>query len=671
MYKFERCSSVRPWLAALLLGALVAGCGGGSGGQDPILGFGDSGPVPGAPAPLPGAPPAPQPPTVTAVAPVNNATGVAVNNTIISANFSEPMAAITGGASFTVACAAPCTSPAGTVALDGTNRVATFALPSGTSLAPLTLYTATVTGAKSLATGLALVNPFVWRFTTGVLADTTRPRVALTVPATTSPGPTAGVPANTAITAVFTEDMAPATIGATSFTVTCAAPCVAPAGTVSYVVGNRTAVFTPAAALAAGTTYTATITTGATDLAGNALAGNQAPLPAASNYVWTFSTVAAVPPANVSVLSTNPAAGAVGVCTNATINATFNVPSGLRIDPATVNSAVFTVTGPGLTPIVAGSVVLDSGPGRIATFTPLATLTASVTYTATIRGGAGGAKDLAIPANTMVSDFTWTFTVASCVTPPPPPAPIPLGSASTFGTFGGSAGMTNQGLLTVINGDIGTTAVSTAVTGFRHAGPGCIYTVTPLNNGFVNGKIYTAPPPPTVACPTDGTAATFAIATQARADALTAYNALVALPPGANPGGNLAGLTLAPGTYTAPAGSFMIQGGNLTLDAQGNANAVWVFQMATTLTVGGPGAAFPQSVILANGAQAKNVFWQVGSAATINAGGGGTMVGTIISQAGSDISTAGNVTIVTLNGRALSLGASVTLVNTVINVPAP
>ena len=93
--------------------------------------------------------------------------------------------------------------------------------------------------------------------------------------------------------------------------------------------------------------------------------------------------------------------------------------------------------------------------------------------------------------------------------------------------------------------------------------------------------------------------------------------------------------------------------------------------MATTLTVGGPGAAFPQSVTLVNGAQAKNVFWQVGSAATINAGGGGTMVGTIIAQAGVTFSTAGNVTIVTLNGRALSLGASVTMVNTVINVPAP
>ena len=143
------------------------------------------------------------------------------------------------------------------------------------------------------------------------------------------------------------------------------------------------------------------------------------------------------------------------------------------------------------------------------------------------------------------------------------------------------------------------------------------------------------------------------------------------MPAGANPGGNLAGLTLLPGVYTAPAGSFTIQAGDLTLNAGGNANAVWVFQMATTLTVGGPGAAFPQKIVLTGGAQAKNVFWQVGTAATINAGGGGTMVGTIIAQAGVTISTAGNVQISTLNGRALSLGASVTMVDTVINVPGP
>ena len=76
-------------------------------------------------------------------------------------------------------------------------------------------------------------------------------------------------------------------------------------------------------------------------------------------------------------------------------------------------------------------------------------------------------------------------------------------------------------------------------------------------------------------------------------------------------------------------------------------------------------------MILAGGAQPKNVFWQVGSAATINAGGGGTFVGTIISQAGADISTAGAAALVTIEGRVISLGASVTMVNTVINVPAP
>lgn len=655
MEKIESCFSSRTWLMVVLLSALAAGCD--AGGRDPILGTGGVTPQ--------------APPTVTAVAPVNNAIGVPINTTI-SAAFSEPMAPISDGASFTVTCAAPCVDPTGTVALDASNRVATFTLTPGTTLAALTRYTATVTGARSRATGLALERPFVWGFTTGVAPDQTRPRVTVTEPATTSPGPTPGVPTNTAISAVFNEEMAPATITAAgSFTVICAAPCVSPAGTVSYAVGTRTAVFTPAATLAAGSTYTARITTAATDLAGNALAGNQGPAP--SDYVWMFTTAAVpAPPANVSVRSTNPVANATGVCPNATINATFNVPSGSRMDPATVNSATFTVSepAPASTPVTAASVVLDNATGRIATFTPDSDLTVGLTYVARIRGGASGVKDLATPANGMVSDFTWSFTVGpatgACL------QPVPLRSAAPFGGFGGPAGMTNSGLQTVINGDIGTTGASTLMTGFHDAGPGCTYTETPLSRGTVNGTIFTAPPPPTPACPAEGTAATLAIATQARADALTAFNDLAALPPGPDPGaGSLGGLVLAPGVYTAAAGSFMIQGADLTLDAQGNQNAVWVFQMASSLTVGGPGAAFPRSVILINGAQDKNVFWQVGSAATINAAGGGTMVGTIIARAGATFSTAGNTNIVTLNGRALALDASVTLVDTVINVPAP
>jgi len=177
-------------------------------------------------------------------------------------------------------------------------------------------------------------------------ADTTRPRVTLTVPATTVPGPT-GVPANAAVTATFTEDMAPASISAASFTLTCVTPCVAPAGDVTYAVGSRTAVFRPAAALTPGTTYTATVTMAATDLAGNALAGNQAPLPAASNYVWTFTAGVAVPPTTIIVASTHPANGAANVCLTDAVNATFNVHPGLRMDPTTINAANFTVTGPG------------------------------------------------------------------------------------------------------------------------------------------------------------------------------------------------------------------------------------------------------------------------------------------------------------------------------------
>ena len=661
MNKFKNSFKRVSWLFALLLSALAAGCGGGGDqGRDPVLGTGGI----AVPAPM-----------VTAVAPVNSATGVAVNATIITAAFSKDMSPATINTStFTLSC--PATTPiTGSVAYIAASRVATFT--SAANLPAGTLCTATITTGATDTLGVPLTSNFVWTFTTGATPDTTRPRVILTVPATTAGTSTPNVPTNTAITATFTEDMSPATINTASFTVTCPLPCVSPAGTVSYAIGTRTAVFTPTVALAAGTTYTVTITTAATDLASIALGGNQAPLPAASNYLWIFTTTGPTAPANVSVVSTNPTAGAVSVCPGAGINASFSVPSGSRMDPVSINAATFTVTGPAptSTPVTPSSVVLDVFSGRIATFTPLNPLAAGVTYTARIKGGSSGVKDLMVPANVLANDFTWSFTVASATGGCLPLAnqlPVAIGSASSFGSFGGSAGVTNQGIFTIINGDIGTTASSTLITGFHDAGPGCIYTETPLNVGTVNGKIYTAAPPPTVACLSEGTATTFAIATQARGDALAAYNALVARPGGPDPGaGNLGSLVLAPGVYTAGSGSFRIQGGNLTLDAQGNANAVWVFQMATTLTVGGPGAAFPQSIILTNGAQAKNVFWQVGSAATINAGGGGTMVGTIIAQSGVSFSTAGNVAILTLNGRALSLGASVTMVNTVVNVPAP
>lgn len=623
MNRFERYSKRLLWSIPVVITAFVAGCGGGGGGgQDPILGTGANSVLA---------------PTVTAVAPVANATGVPINNTIINAAFSEPMAPITGGASFTVTCANPCTNPVGTVALDSTNRVATFTLAPATALAPLTLYTATVTGARSLATGLPLANPYVWQFTTGVIPDTTRPRVILTAPATTSPGPTMGVPVNSAVSAVFSEDMAPATIIGSSFTLTCLAPCVSPAGSVTYAVGTRTASFTPTAALAVGATYTATVTTAATDLAGNALAGNQAPLPAASNYVWTFTTATPTPPANVAIQSTSPSANATNVCPNATVNATFNVPSGLRMDPLTVTTATFTIVGPPptSTPVVASSVVLDSATGRIATFTPQSALALSTIYTATIKGGATGVKDTALPANSMVGDFTWNFTTASsaptCVVPSAP-ASVPLGTARTYGIMSTSA-ITSTGP-TLINGDV---ALS----------PGTSQGIPPPQ---VNGVIHVND----------------AAAAQAKADLLVAYNYLKALAPGVGPnslsgGANLSGLTLPPGTYTSGT-TIMISGpAPVTLDAGGNANATWVFQLGSSLTTVTGG------VLLTGGAQAKNVFWVPTADATI--GSNTIFQGTIV--AGRDVtSNTGAV----INGRILAgaIGAAtVALQSTTVNVPAP
>jgi hypothetical protein len=523
--------------------------------------------------------------------------------------------------------------------------------------------------------------------------DTTRPRVTITVPATTAPGPTLNAPTNTAITAVFTEDMAPATIGAASFTVTCAAPCVSPAGVVSYAAGSRTAVFTPAAVLAAGQTYTATVTSAATDLAANQLAGNQAALPAASNYVWTFTTAAPVPLANISVLSTQPIAAAASVCPGASVNATFTVGSTLRMDPLTVNATTFTVTGPGLTPVAATTVALDAPTGTIATFTPAASLTNGTTYTATVKGGAAGVKDLAVPGNQMLADFTWTFTAGpatgACL------APVPLGAAAPFGFFS-SAALTNQGDApnTTINGDAGTTGAASSITGL-HDTLGRTYTETcPAGNaavgcGLVNGTIYASN------APVGGPAGVVA---PAAAAALVAFNKMEPTPLG-TPGGmdvttnslagggglgiDLGGRTLAPGVYYSVAGpgapaGYQITTGNLTLDAQGNANAVWIFQTAVgtgTLLVStpaGPLLTVPRTVNLINGAQAKNVFWYVPAGATINTGS--RMVGTMISNASITFGTATGAapkTITTLDGRALVMAAGATMVNTVINVPAP
>jgi hypothetical protein len=355
------------------------------------------------------------------------------------------------------------------------------------------------------------------------------------------------------------------------------------------------------------------------------------------------------------------------VALNQTVSATFTE----AMNPLTITTATFQLTGPGGV-AVAGTVSYDPV-NFIATFTPALPLTGGVTYTAFITNGA---TDLdGDPLGNTGAPNPWMFGTGPAIVPPV----IVFGpTVSLFGGLAGTAGLTNTGTLTVINGDSGTTAVGfSSFTGFNDdtvlvAGiPQCQYTETPANIGLVTGTIYSplVVPPPFV-CP-EGTAADITVADQALAEANTAYTYLQGLPSTGVLAAELGSTTIYPGVYKN-ASSVGITAGDLTLDAQGNPNATWVFQIGSTLTVGQ--AAVPRNVILANGANAANIYWAVGSNVPhLEQSGGGTFNGTLISSgsAGIAVSTVNNTTITTINGRLISLNASTTLVDTVINVPAP
>lgn len=552
-------------------------------------------------------------PLVIDTNPDNAATNVPLNQ-VITVTFNEEMNPSTiNSSSFIVTGAS---TIAGTLTYSGVT--ATFT-PS-VNLTPNTTYVVRITTAVKDLRGNALQEDYLFSFSTGA---TLQPLVL-----TTSPTPNeTGVVLNKIVSATFNMPMDPATINTSTFTLKQGTTTIT--GVVTY--SGNTALFTPNANLTANTVYTATITTGAHNMAGVALA---------SNYVWNFTTGAIVAP---RVILTDPFNTETGVLLNKVVTATFD----MAMDPLTITTSTFTLKQG--TDVILGSV---SYSGNMASFTPNNPLLANAIFTATITTGAKNVAGVAIANN-----YVWTFTTINSSNAPD------LGSASPFGAFGGNAGITNQGINTVINGSIATTAASTLVTGFHDAT--AIYTETPLNVGNVTGAIATAPPMP-------GTATSFAIAQQALLDANAAYLSIspASMPGGIDPGaGELGGLTLAPGIYKSNSGTFNISNGNLTLDAQGDPNAVWIFQTAAGLTVGIAGPTGAKSVVLINGALPKNVFWYVGSTAIINGAGGGTMVGTIIANSGVTFSTAGNAVQTVLNGRALSLVSSVTMVNTTINVP--
>jgi hypothetical protein len=201
-------------------------------------------------------------------------------------------------------------------------------------------------------------------------------------------------------------------------------------------------------------------------------------------------------------------------------------------------------------------------------------------------------------------------------------APVGLGTAESFAVLAGTT-VTNTGPST-ISGDLGVSP-GAAVVGFP---PGTVG----------DGVIHAAD----------------AVALQAQADATTAYDDAAGLATTAAVTADLGGQTLVSGVYT---GGALGLTGTLTLDAQGDPNAVFVFQAASTLIT-----ASTSTVDLINGADPCNVFWQVGSSATL--GTNSDFVGTILA-----LTSVAAATGATVEGRLLARNGEVTLDDNVITVP--
>ena len=561
------------------------------------------------------------PPTVTLTDPLNLATGVPLNQKI-AATFSKTMDASTmTTANITLKNTATSVSVSGFVSYSGT--IAIFAPAS--NLDPTTSYTATITtGAKDLA-GNALAANYVWSFTTGAAAIVTPPVVSLSDPLDLA----TGVALNKQITATFSKTMDASTITTATFTLMQGSTFVA--GTVSYA-GSK-ATYIPSSNLVSNTTYTATITTGAKDLAGNALA---------ANYVWSFKTSNSF----IVALSANPLLGgsvsgagsfnsgtSVTVVANPNAGYTFVDWTENGVTASTNTSYQFTITGNRT--LVANfssvnfSIVLSSSPvaGGIASGNGSFNSGSSVTVTATANTGykfvnwTESGLGVSTSANYQFTIISNRTLVANFIVGPGG-LPIDLGSAANFAILAG-AGVTNTGVTTHIYGDVGSFPTAT---------------IAGLLAGNVTGTLYT------VADPLVGTAKT---------DLTTAYNdaqgrslSAISLP------GQLGGLTLAPGLYvnsstTGISGSGAL--GILTLDAGGDPNAVWVFKMGSTLiTTAGT------SIVLAGGAKWENIYWSVGTSATL--GTTSIFYGNILADQSITLTTGA-----VLHGRALTRVAAVTL----------
>jgi hypothetical protein len=422
------------------------------------------------------------PPTVTGVTPASGATGIATSVTVV-ATFSEAIDPSTlTTATVTLAKQGSTTPITAAVSYNSTNQTAT--LTPSTSLDPSAGYTATVkggtSGVKDLA-GNALAVDKVWSFTTASAPDTTPPTVIGVTPADT----TTGVPTSTAVTAAFSEAIDASTLTTANFTLATQAGATPVAATVSYNTASNTATLLPGAPLQASTAYSATVKGGASgvkDLAGNALAADK---------TWSFTTAATADTTPPTVASVSPASGATTVATSAAMTATFSE----AIDNTTLTTATVTLVPQGSTRPVAAALAYN-GATFTATLTPSAALQYSTVYTATVKGGSSGVKDLA--GNPLAADKVWSFTTAAAPDTTPPtvtgftPASGATGVATTStatATFSEAIDPSTVTTATISLVKQGTTTAITATVAYNSTNQTA--TLTPSST-LLAGTTYTA-----------------------------------------------------------------------------------------------------------------------------------------------------------------------------------
>lgn len=493
-------------------------------------------------------------PVVVNVDPLDSATGVALNKTVI-ATFNMPMNPTTiNGNTFTLTESG--TPIAGAVNYSGNQA----SFKPTVDLNSNTEYEATITTGAQNTSGVGIANDYVWVFTTGTV-------IAPTVIETDPKDKDIDVTLDKIITAKFSEPMDPTTINGTSFLLTDGTTSVN--GVITY--ADSTASFDPAVLLDPNTLYTATIKNTAENVAGIAMA---------NDYVWTFTTEDIIPP---TVVLTDPKNNDIDVPITQIITAEFSE----AMDPTTIDGLSFLLMD-GTTP-VNGLVTYN---GLTATFTPSSDLNTNTQYSATITNDV---KNVA--GTNMLNDYNWIFTTEFIPI-------VDLKSVARFGIISGVAVSNNAGPSQINNLDVGIyPGVRSSITGFFlvDGGPGMI------NNGNFYASDDAAPIPAMLLQAKNDLTSAYLAAEGASSPAPATVSGDIG-------GQTLApGIYKSTSTLSIQNGNLTLDG-----QGDPNAEWIFQIASDFTTFGGGPfPSSVGGNVILIGGANADNVTWQVGSSATI------------------------------------------------------